>query len=319
MRADETAQVAVVIVNWNDTAASVACLRSVAKAAPRARLLLVDNDSADDPTEAVREAVPEATVLRLERNRGYAGACNAGAEVAFRGGSEHVLFLNNDTTLEERTIPALVEAAGRHRAAILGPLIVYAARPDRVWSAGGFLAGPLLRNHHIGQDEPATAHQAERRVEWTTGCALFVSREAYRRAGPLDERYFLYLEDTDWCLAAARRGVATWYVPGAVVRHEVSKTIEAAGLRRDVRYYAYRNQYRMALRHTRPWWKPVVVGDALFTLAKAAARSAISPDKRRDAYYHARTLGVLHFLLGRGGPMPNRPPRAAEARLPVGG
>ena len=319
MRADEAARVAVVVVNWNDTAGSIGCLRSVAAEAPGVRLVLVDNGSEPDPSQAIRESVPEARVVRLDRNLGYAGACNVGAGVAFAEGARHVLLLNNDTTIERRTIPALVEASERHPSAILCPLIVYAARPDRVWSAGGFLVGPLLRNHHIGQDEPASAHQVERRVEWATGCALFVSDAAYRRVGPLDDRYFLYLEDTDWCLSAARRGVATWYIPSAVVRHEVSRAVRAAELREHVRYYAYRNQYRMALRHARPWWKPLVIADALYTLGRAGARSLISPAKRHEPYYHARTRGVVDFLLGRSGPMRVRQAQPVRTEVPVSG
>jgi GT2 family glycosyltransferase len=140
-------------------------------------------------------------------------------------------------------------------------------------------------------------------VDWATGCALFLAAPTFRRLGPIDEGYFLYLEDTDWCLRAARLGVETWLIPGAVIRHEVSASVRALP-RAAVRYYAYRNQYRLEFRHGPAWLRPLVLLDALWTLAKAAARWLLFPSYRADAYYHARTRGVLDFLRGRWGPAP---------------
>src|SRR5437763_4253918 len=304
---DRQATVAVVVVNWNDAESSIRCLVSVHAAACDVDLVLVDNGSVEDPRAAVRERLEEASVVRLETNLGYAGGCNAGADFALARGADYVFFLNNDTRIDKDTIPALLRAAQRHPDAILGPKIVYAENPDVVWSAGGFLVGALLRNHHLGQGEPASACQTDRRVAWTTGCAFLVSAACYRRVGPMDERYFLYLEDTDWCIRAARRGVETWFVPEAEVRHEVSRTLRSPKLATHVRYYSHRNQYRLALRYSSPLAKPLVVLDALLTLLKAAIRSLLSSDKRKDSYYHARTRAVLDFLRGRYAPMPTPP------------
>lgn len=313
------ASVAVVVVNWNDLESTLGCLESVRTASPDALMVLVDNASDIDPSVPVRQAFPEAEVVRLDSNRGYAGGCNAGAERALARGAEHLLFLNNDATIDEGTIPALLEAARVHPDAILGPKIVYSDRPETVWSAGGEVSGPLLRNHHRGEGEPASDHQLDRRVSWTTGCALFVSASCFRRIGPLDERYFLYLEDTDWCLGAARLGVETWFVAGAVVRHEVSRTLRSPALTSYVRYYAYRNQYQLAMRRSAAWWRPLVIADALWTLAKAGLRSVFSPGYRDDAHYHARTRGVRDFLLGRSGAMPVPAARAQVVREAVTG
>jgi len=309
----------VVVVNWNDLESTLRCLGSIRASSPDALLVLVDNASDGDPSGPVRHAYPEAEVVRLDTNRGYAGGCNAGAERALARGAQHILFLNNDASIDEGTIPALLEAARVHPDAILGPKIVYSDRPETVWSAGGELSGPLLRNRHLGEGEPARDHQVDRRVSWTTGCALFVSARCFRRIGPLDERYFLYLEDTDWCLRAAELGIETWFAAGAVVRHEVSRTLRSPALASSVRYYAYRNQYQLAIRRTSAWWRPLVIADAVWTLIKAGIRSALSAGYRGDSHYHARTRGIRDFLLGRGGPMPAPAPRAEGVREAVTG
>jgi GT2 family glycosyltransferase len=274
-------------------------------------LIVADNGSDQDPAQALEEQVPGTTVARLERNSGYGAACNAGARVALAAGAEHILFLNNDTTLQAGALKALADAAERHPDAILAPKIVFSARPDIVWSAGGFVVGPLCSNHHLGEGEPADRYTAERQVAWATGCALFVSSKLFERLGPMDEAYFLYLEDVDWCLRAAAHGIQTWLVPESVVFHEVSLVMRSRKL--PVRYYSYRNHYRLAAHHAARWARPLAYADAVWTLVKAGMRSATSASYRKDAYYHARTRGVLDFLRGRFGPMPEQ---SASTPLP---
>jgi hypothetical protein len=296
-------RVAAITVNWNGTERSLRCLESVAGGAPGAMLILVDNGSSDDPSASLRERLPEARLVRLDRNSGYAAGCNAGAQAAMDDGATHLLFLNSDVVIEPNAVDALIAADMTHPGCILGPKIVYEDRPEVIWSAGGYLVRPLMNNHHLGKDEPASAHTTPCRVDWTTGCAFFVSADVYRRVGPLDEKYFLYLEDTDWCLRAAGVGVDTWFVPDSVVRHEVSSTVESLPPW-QVRYYAYRNHYRLAFLHGPLGARPLVLADAALTLCKAGARSLVARSYRHDRYYHARTRGVADFVLGRWGAAP---------------
>ncbi|MBO0836588.1 MAG: glycosyltransferase family 2 protein [Actinobacteria bacterium] len=303
---------AALAVAWNEVEMTVACLRSVSETAPDALLFFVDSGSVRDPGPRLAELLPEARLLRLDANRGYAAALNAGAELALEAGATHLLFLNNDTVVEAGAVDTLLKEAGRHPDAILAPTIVYAALPDRVWSAGGYVVGPLLENHHLGKDRPRPDPAEPHPVAWATACALLVSAGTYRRLGPFDARYFLYLEDTDWCLRAGRQGIPTLHVPGAVVRHHVSTSVETLPSW-NVRYYAYRNRYYLALRNSTPWARPLVPLDALWTLVKAGLRSVSSGAYRRDHYYHARTRGVVDFLRGRMGEAPASGARRAPA------
>jgi GT2 family glycosyltransferase len=293
--------VGVVVVNWNDAVASAECIRTVAASDYDGALvlILVDSGSQTDPGPEARAAAPDVEVLRVP-NRGYAAACNRGAALAIERGADHILFLNNDALLEAGALTALVAAAAAHPAAILAPKIVYQRRQAEVWSAGGYVTRPWLKNHHLGIGADTSHHVVERRVDWATGCALFAPVDVYRRLGPWDEGYFLYLEDTDWCLRGAARGVPTWFIPAAVVRHRVSASVSRLSEARR-RYYAHRNHYRFAFRHANWWERPLILGDAIWTLAKSGLRSLLSAETRRDPVYHARTLGVVDFLRGRTG------------------
>lgn len=296
----ERATVAVIVVNWNDTKGSIDCLSSVLASGYEDLLpILVDNWSEIDPTPAVNAAHPTVRVLRVP-NGGYAAACNSGAKWALKHGADFLLLMNNDATLDPEALSRLVEASAERPAAILGPLILRADKPDVVWCAGGRITDRWMTNHHLGEGDSPSEHISPSKVQWTTGCALFVAADTYRRIGALDEAYFLYLEDTDWCLRAGRLGVETWIIPGAVVHHRVSTSVSRVSPTRR-RYYAYRNRYRLALRFAPPLVRPLIWADIVLTLAKIALRCALSDTYRRDHEYHGRTWGVLDLMRGRWG------------------
>ncbi len=290
---------AVVIVNWNDTDASIRALRSVGASEP-AIAILVDNHSHDDPTAAVVASCPDAAVERLGENTGYAAACNHGIRIAAARGADRVLVMNNDAELASDALDRLTAADRSRPGCILAPLIVYSDAPNEVWSAGGYLEPPCVRNHHLGIGEPRAAHSLPRRVEWATGCALHFSIDTYRRVGDFDEAFFLYLEDVDWCLRARRLGIETWVIPDAVVRHEVSRTTGELPPE-SIRYYAYRNHFRLAFRHALGWRRAAVAAELGWTLAKIGLRTAAFPAFRHDSWYHARTRAIRDFLFGRWG------------------
>jgi GT2 family glycosyltransferase len=289
------------VINWNHTAESIDCLRSVLAAGWADVIpILVDSGSDQDPEPALEAALPGVEVLRLP-NRGYAAACNAGARWALERGAVYLLFLNNDATVEPGALSVLADAASEHPFAILGPKIVYADRPEVVWSAGGRLRGAAMKSEHIGEDELAAAHSRPIQVQWTTGCAILVTAATYRLLGPMDESYFLYLEDTDWCLRAASLGLETWIVPQAVIRHRVSTSVSTISPTRR-HYYAYRNHYRLAFRHGSPAIMLLVAVDVAWTFIKVGIRCVLFRSYRRDSEYHARTWALVDFLLGRSGP-----------------
>jgi len=294
-------QPAVVVVNWNDAARTARCLRSLAAGDPPPRVYVVDNGSAEDPAELLRAELASVRLIRLSVNRGYAAGCNAGAAVALEEGANQLLFLNNDTEVEPTTVMALQNASSRHPDAILGPTIVFAADPGHVWSAGGVVRRPWMVNWHLGQGEPINRHRESHRIDWTTGCAMFVTAGTYRRLGPFDESLFIYLEDLDWCLRASRLGIETRLVADAILRHEVSATTSRLPTP-AVLYYGCRNTYRIAFRHATTLRRLAMLPPLAVTVAKLAIRHAFWPARRGDAHYRARTFAILDFIRGRTGP-----------------
>jgi GT2 family glycosyltransferase len=306
--------VAVVLVNWNDAEATIACLDSViAAGGPRVRCYVVDNASSDGSPARVRAAHPAAIPVAAPTNLGYAGGFNLGWQRALADGFDYLWLLNNDTTVAVDCLDRLLDADRQVGPALLSPKILYAARPDRVWYAGGRF-DRRLKSYHIGQDEPDGGQYDDiREIEWATGCSLFCAAAVARRLGPMDERYFLYLEDADWCLRARRLGVPIYLAPAARVFHAVSQSVNQLPSP-AVRYYAWRNYYLLAHRHGSWSQRLGAYGDLASRFLKIAVRQVFFPACRRDAGYQARTRGLIDFVRGRFGPAPLLAADVAERR-----
>jgi GT2 family glycosyltransferase len=200
--------VAVILVNWNGSTETLACLRSLQESeGPVWRTYVVDNASTDGSAEILRRTAAKAQLIRSETNLGYAGAFNLAWPAALRDGAEYVWLLNNDTQVTRTALTHLLEAAVTVGPALLSPQIRYQDRPEKIWYLGGRLDWRMKTFHITHRDPSPTAQSGGvAPVEWATGCSLFMSAHALEMVGAMDERYFLYLEDVDWSLSARRRG-----------------------------------------------------------------------------------------------------------------
>lgn len=233
----------IVIPMWNQVELTRRCLRSVGRLdPPAAGVIVVDNGSAADPRAELESALPGITVVRLDRNRGFAGGCNAGIRRALEAGAEAVLLLNNDTTVHPALLGELVAALGADaRIAAAGAKTLTDEDPPRIHAAYGVLTfhGSLVRIE--GWLEPDVGKFDEARdVDMASGSALLLRREALVAVGLLDEDFFAYHEDVDWCTRARRLGWRIRYVPGAIVYHRMHAST-GGGYDSPITYLVARN------------------------------------------------------------------------------
>ncbi|NOZ28728.1 MAG: glycosyltransferase family 2 protein [Chloroflexi bacterium] len=246
---DRLPPVCVVILNWNNAAYTLRCLRSVTEAQyPDLTIIVVDNGSTDSSVAAIRERYPQVHLLALERNLGYAGGNNAGIQHALGLSPRYIFLLNNDVTIAPDALRHLVTAAEQHpEAAFLGPKIYHLDHPDRIQSAGATL-DLLWRSHQRGLDEPDEGQFDKlEEVDYVIGAAVLIRAAALSQVGLLDDRFFLYREDVDWCLRARRLGYKILYVPQARVWHR-SHHVRADELPRTT-YYMTRNSLMLIAKH----------------------------------------------------------------------
>jgi GT2 family glycosyltransferase len=215
----------VIVLSWNGLKHTLACLASLeAVHYSRYRVCLVDNASTDGTVTAVSAAFPHVTVIANARNLGFAAGSNLGLRQALAAGASYALLVNNDATLAPDALQHLVDTAEADpAAALVGPMIYYADRSDVIWSAGGEISLWRGRIAHRGlRQRDAGQFTRTVRVDYATACVLLVRCAALARIGLLDEGYFAYGEDADWCLRAARAGYGTLFVPRARAWHAVS-------------------------------------------------------------------------------------------------
>lgn len=201
-----------------------ACLRSLAAhpaPGPPLTVTVVDNASGDGLVAAVRAGHPSVEVLELSANRGFAHACNVGIA---RGSAPYVLLLNPDTIVQEGALGALLAALERSpRAAAAGPRLVgLDGHPDH--NAKRALPTPRAALAHFtgrrgGYRRDDVPERDEAAVEAVSGSCMLVRRAAIAAVGPLDEGYWMYGEDLDWCARFGRGGWSVLYVGAATVIH----------------------------------------------------------------------------------------------------
>ena len=246
------AYVVSIILNSSRRADTLECLASLDAGAYQPHTALVlDNASTDGSVEAIQAAFGSTHILPLAENRGYAGNNNLGLRWALDHGADWVLVLNEDTVLAPDCLARLVEVGESDpRVGIVGPMVYHYDEPAVIQSAGGAL-GPYWRAGQIGQNERDQGqYRQPRPVEWIAGCAMLVRRALIEQIGLLDERFFIYWEEIDWCLRAGRAGWRLMHVPAARLWHK--------GVRRDYRpppavtYYTTRNQFLLLSKHRAP-------------------------------------------------------------------
>ena len=219
---------AVIVLSWNGVALTRDTLHSLAACRIpegwRLHTWVVDNASSDGSPQMVRDEFPGVTLLALAENRRFAGGNNVGLERALADGADAVMLLNNDVVADPGLLDKLLAALAEDPAAgAVAPLIYYAPPTDRIWYAGGRCRPWLAHSSHRAIRE--RDHGQFRSLEPTgylTGCCLMATAEAWRKVGLLDERYFIYAEDADWCLRARAAGYKLLFVPTARLWHRVS-------------------------------------------------------------------------------------------------
>lgn len=201
-----------IVVHWRNVADTSDCLRSLAVSAyPNLATLLVDNGSADcDALAALAERLG-ARLVRSERNRGFAGGANLGLRVALAESPDYALLVNNDALVAPEAPSRLVATAESDAAiAAVGPKVLYAREPSRIWYLGGRWRGWFAAGLAEGADDDGR-WDGVWPVDFVSGCGLLLRCSALRQVGLFDERFFTYYEDADLCrrlTAAGYRVVA---------------------------------------------------------------------------------------------------------------
>lgn len=223
-------RVDVAVVTWNTAEVTPKALRALLDSDQGCdlRVLVRDNASSDGTVEAITREVPEADVDAGRENLGFAGGVNS---LILRSEAPWIFLLNPDAWPLPGAIGMLVLSAEQHpRAAAVAPrlenldgTLQHSTHPFPSLRVAATVAFAWNRISKQRADElfleGAWAHDRPRKIDWAHGAAILIRREALDDIGGLEERFFMYAEDLEWCWRAHAKGWEIWFEPAAIVRH----------------------------------------------------------------------------------------------------
>ena len=286
-------RVFLIILNYNKSLDTVKCLDSVAGLDYQNReIVIVDNNSKSPKVENLSSLIEARTGLKLlanAKNLGYSGGNNVGIKYALEHGADYVFILNPDTAIEKGSLSKLIEAAESDpKIGIIGPAINEGNRTI-YGSKISWLKSELTHSFVVTPSNKYSILDTDRYI---TGAAILIKREVIEKIGLLDESYFLYFEDADYCLRASRAGFNLAIVPQAKVTHVGSASTGSLGSALLLRYH-YRNAHLfnwksgpLLIKFALPFWSLFIIMKQLVKIIFWAQRREIS---------RTITVGVVDF------------------------
>ncbi len=242
---------AIVICNYNGKSDTVKCLESLNKSSYRNfEVYLVDDCSDNDEEKLDKSFMSEyrdkyfysIDVVYTPENMGFAGANNIGISQALKNGPRYIALLNNDTIVEEDTLEILVSRLNNSSRTVVAPKILSMDKESKIWSAGGRLDDKLKIPVNIGAGcDDDGSYDTEKECFFLPFCACIIPAEVFSEGvGMLDESYYMYSEDVDYCIRLQRAGYSLLYIPEARIFHKGGASGVSDGS--DSLYYSVRNE-----------------------------------------------------------------------------
>ncbi|NER01407.1 MAG: glycosyltransferase [Okeania sp. SIO3C4] len=220
----EAEKVAIIILNYNTTDDAIKLVKSLDNSSyKKYAIVIVDNASTTINFQELIEKFGDFTVIRTSKNLGYAGGNNTGIKYVKNKGFEFVWIINPDTFVKRDSLENLVIAAQEHKdISVYGSVILWAEQPETVWYGGAIVefndSGFQTYQMYSGKHKsliPDTIYD----VDYVAGTSLFCRTKLFDEVGLIPEHYFLYFEETEWCLEAIKKGHRVAVIPSSQIYH----------------------------------------------------------------------------------------------------
>lgn len=194
----------------------------------------------------------ELILIKNNENLGFAEGNNIGINYALEHlKTDYIMLLNNDTVVEEDFLNELILfSEKKDEMGVVGPNVFYYNNPTTTTYIGGHvdICHGKITYPHLNETKKL---ETPEEMDYISGCSLLIKREVIERIGLLDPDYFLYYEDTDWCLRAKKAGYRLFYVPKAKIWHKVSGSMDSS---LTMFYYGTRNQFLLIKKNCNYKW-----------------------------------------------------------------
>jgi len=258
-------KIAIIVLNWKQPKLTIETITSVLKIKNDSfdyQIILVDNGSPDDSLKIFNQEYKNNKLVKIintKGNYGYAGGNNFGIDYALKNKFNFLVLLNNDVLVDPNFLNELLKESNNYD--ILGPKIYFAPgfefHKDRyqkkdlgkvIWAIGGQMDWNNIYGSNIGIDQVdhGQFNKIINKVDFISGCCLMASRKVFEKIGKLDENYFMYLEDVDFCQRAKKAGFKMACIPKSIIWHVNSGSTSGPGdlqnyfITRNRIYFAYK-------------------------------------------------------------------------------
>ena len=262
-------QVAIIILNYNGSDDTVACLESLQRISyPNYHIVVVDNASTDDSVSVLlnylkstgkaftqvdcADKVPLQkegessffTLIQSEVNGGYGHGNNIGILHGLNAGADYILVLNNDTEVEPNFLEPLVNSAeANSNIGIVSGKMYFYDQPDTIWFNGGQLGACNSKVTHFNFNEKDIGQPTQKEISFITGCMWLIPKKVFERVGYINETYFMYVEDVEFCKRVTLSGFKLVVIPESKIYHKVGGSTGGMLSEFSV-YWRVRNMHR---------------------------------------------------------------------------
>lgn len=290
-------KISIVVLNYKGLEETLECLESLRRCNRwnyNIEIIVVENGSDDGSTEALSK-IKDIQLVANNKNLGFSGGMNSGIKYALKRNADYIIILNNDTIVDKNLIVNLAKLA--QNADIVAPKIYFAPgyefhkkrykKQDLgkvIWYAGGSIDWENILGVHRGVDEIDKGQFTKsQEIDFATGACMLIKKEVFTKIGFLDDKYFLYLEDMDFCVRAKKAGFKIKFCPSAILWHKNAVSSGGSGSKLQD-YYITRNRLLFAAKY------------ATFRTKIAVLRQVISLSK--DPIKRSALIDFLTFKLG---------------------
>ena len=231
--------IVVILVNYNGMKDTIECIESIEKSTVKSQIVVVDNASKENEAEKISQQFPKVKTIRSETNGGFSAGNNIGIQWALEQGYEYIALLNNDTVIAPNMLELLCQNTSD--TSVSTPKMLYFSKPNIIWYGGGYFNKKTGNVGHEYLNKKDPEDMAVRECDYATGCCIMIPSSVFKKTGLLDERFFMYCEDSEFCLRLKENGIGINYVPAAKLWHKIGQSTGGAESALSM-YYITRNR-----------------------------------------------------------------------------
>lgn len=241
-------KVGIVLVNYNGEKFQNDCIKTIKEISYKNyEIIVVDNNSIDNSVRKLRDEYPEVKIIETGENTGVARGNNIGIKHALENGCEYVLLLNNDTEVDSEILSNMMKKTPEYK--MVTCKMYYYNPNNMIWCAGGKIDWKKAITIHFGENQlDSSFKDSSKEVEYTPTCCLLIHKSVFEKVGLMDEKYFMYYDDTDFIVRANRAGFKIWYESTARLWHKVSSSSGGTTSKTSI-YYSTRNRLYFIDKH----------------------------------------------------------------------